>query len=174
MRLFLLLRNFWPKRNYRMDRRYIRNRNMLILWDRFCYRCIYRISDHPWIPGTDAPILVLIQKKSCQTLKNLMALFFYKNWNNVCCKWHKHGKKPLFMGFFKGVKLFPFAPENCNLNKFVWIFLHTLSGVFRLSAKYGLSRFLLSSCCHANNDIIHANCRFFNRFCKRNNLRIIK
>jgi hypothetical protein len=52
--------------------------------------------------------------------------------------------------------------------------LHTLSGVFRLSAKYGLSRFLLSSCCHANNDIIHANCRFFNRFCKRNNLHIIK
>ena len=66
------------------------------------------------------------------------------------------------------------APENCNLNNFVWVFLLILSGVFRLSIKYGLSRFLLSLCCHANNDIIHANCRFFNRFCKRNNLRIIK
>ena len=67
-----------------------------------------------------------------------------------------------------------FAPENCDLNNFVWAFLLILSGVFRLSIKYGLSRFLLSLCCHANNDIIHANCRFFNRFCKRNNLRIIK
>ena len=52
--------------------------------------------------------------------------------------------------------LFPLAPENCNLNNFVWVFLLILSGVFRLSVKYGLSRFLLSSCCHANNDIIHA------------------
>ena len=83
-------------------------------------------------------------------------------------------RKPHFIRLPKHFQLFPLAPENCNLNNFVWVFLHTLSGVFRLSAKYGLSRFLLSSCCHANNDIIHANCRFFNRFCKRNNLHIIK
>ena len=43
--------------------------------------------------------------------------------------------------------LFPLAPENCNLNNFVWVFLLILSGVFRLSVKYGLSRFLLSLCC---------------------------
>ena len=59
-----------------------------------------------------------------------------------------------------------FAPENCNLNNFVWVFLLILSGVLRLSVKYGLSRFLLSSCCHANNDIIHANCRFSIDFVK--------
>ena len=39
------------------------------------------------------------------------------------------------------------APENRNLNNFVWVFLLILSGVLRLSVKYGLSRFLLSSCC---------------------------
>ena len=66
----------------------------------------------------------------------------------------------------KYLVLFPLALENCNLNNFVWVFLHTLSGVFRLSAKYGLSRFLLSSCCHANNDMIHANCRFLIDFVK--------
>ena len=36
-------------------------------------------------------------------------------------------------------------PENCNLNSFVWVFLLILSGVFRLSVKYGLPRFLLST-----------------------------
>lgn len=46
------------------------------------------------------------------------------------------------------------APENCNLNNFVWVFLLILSGVFRLSIKYGLSRFLLSVCCHADKHII--------------------
>ena len=43
--------------------------------------------------------------------------------------------------------LFPLAPENCELNNFVWAFLLILSGVLRLSIKYGLSRFLLSLCC---------------------------
>ena len=68
---------------------------------------------------------------------------------SFCChKGHQSGKKPLFMSFFKGMKSFPLAPENCDLNNFVWAFLLILSGVFRLSIKYGLSRFLLSLCCH--------------------------
>jgi len=62
------------------------------------------------------------------------------------------------------MKLFPLAPENCNLNNFVWVFLLILSGVFRLSVKYGLSRFLLSLCCHANKDIIANFKEYFNSF----------
>ena len=41
--------------------------------------------------------------------------------------------------------LFQLVAENCNLNSFVWVFLLILSGVFRLSVKYGLPRFLLSA-----------------------------
>ena len=45
--------------------------------------------------------------------------------------------------------LLPLAPENCELNNFVWVLLLILSGVYRLSIRYGLSRFLLSLCCNA-------------------------
>ena len=60
--------------------------------------------------------------------------------------------------------LFPLAPKNHHLNNFVWVFLLILSGVFRLSIKYGLLRFLLSVCCHADKDIISDipyNCNAF-------------
>ena len=62
--------------------------------------------------------------------------------------------------------LFPLAPENCDLNNFVWVFLLILSGVFRLSTKYGLSRFLLSLCCHADKNIISNLMRKFKLFIK--------
>ena len=67
-------------------------------------------------------------------------------------------------GYPEIVGLFPLAPENCNLNNFVWVFLLILSGVFRLSVKYELSRFLLSLCCHADNDIIAERRGKFNSF----------
>ena len=37
MRLFLLLRDFRPKRNYGMGLRCIRNRTLPVLWGGFCY-----------------------------------------------------------------------------------------------------------------------------------------
>ena len=40
-----------------------------------------------------------------------------------CCHiGHKHGKKPLFIDFFKGIKSFPLARENCDIKNFVWDF----------------------------------------------------
>ena len=60
--------------------------------------------------------------------------------------------------------LFPLAPENCDLNNYVWVFLLILSGVLRLSIKYGLSRFLLSVCCHADRTSIAHFKKEFNSF----------
>ena len=66
--------------------------------------------------------------------------------------------------FFEFFELFPLAPENCDLNNFVWVFLLTLSRVFRLSIKYGLSGFLLSVCCHADRNSIANFKEKFNSF----------
>ena len=86
-------------------------------------------------------------KKNYQNL--LIVLLQFKRYCRfVFAEGYKSAKSLCFC-IFTGVQSFPLAPENCDLNNFVWVFLLILSGVFRLSIKYGLSKFLLSLCCHA-------------------------
>lgn len=75
-----------------------------------------------------------------------------KSYQNLTRKGGESRKTVDIPELFRFSELLPLAPENCNLNNFVWVFLHILSGVFRLSVKYGVLRFLLSSCCHADNN----------------------